>query len=123
LHAIWGKSCAECIQVLQQAIGGEGTAEQLQVLRSVRSDGPQQDMTSPEVWSRACMAAVLPGAVDLLHNLLAHSQGGLSTEHLQVLSTTPEYLYQKMVLLVARGLGWLCNSTLPCILHCEEPVT
>lgn len=73
------------LQVLQQAVGGHDAAVLLQVLRSVRPDTNQQDKVGTREWSCACLAAVLPGAVRLLHKLLAPSQAArLSADQLQV---------------------------------------
>ena len=72
-------------QVLQQAVGGHDAADLVQVLRSVRPDTNQQDKVETREWSCACLAAVLPGAVRLLHKLLAPSQAAqLLTDQLQV---------------------------------------
>lgn len=73
------------LQVLQQAVGGHDAALLVQVLRSVRPDTNQQDKVGTREWSCACLAAVLPGAVRLLHKLLAPSQAAqLSADQLQV---------------------------------------
>lgn len=73
------------VQVLQQAASGHDAAVLVQVLRSVRPDTNQQDKVGTREWSCACLAAVLPGAVHLLHNLLAPSQAAqLSADQLQV---------------------------------------
>ncbi len=73
------------LQVLQQAVGGHDAAVLVQVLRSVRPDTNQQDKVGTREWSCACLAAVLPGAVRLLHKLLAPSQAAqLLPDQLQV---------------------------------------
>ena len=73
------------LQVLQQAVGGHDAALLVQVLRSVQPDSNQQDKVGIRQWSCACLAAVLPGAVRLLHKLLAPSQAAqLSANQLQV---------------------------------------
>ena len=77
-----------CPQVLQQAVAASDPAQQLQVLRSVRLDatqpGPNQAQSH---WPCACIAAVLPGALSLLHQLFSQSQTSLSTDQLQVQCT------------------------------------
>lgn len=76
---------AGCLQVLQQAVGCHDAAVLVQVLRSARPDTHQQDKVETREWSRACLVAVLPGAVRLLHKLLAPSQAAqLSADQLQV---------------------------------------
>ncbi|KAL0055345.1 hypothetical protein WJX82_010851 [Trebouxia sp. C0006] len=82
------RACQEaCLQVLQQAVGGHDAALLVQVLRSVRPDTNQQDKVGTREWSCACLAAVLPGAVRLLHKLLAPSQAAqLSADQLQVVA-------------------------------------
>ncbi|KAA6419843.1 MAG: hypothetical protein FRX49_10206, partial [Trebouxia sp. A1-2] len=80
------QGCQEvCLQVLQQAVGCHDAAVLVQVLRSARPDTHQQDKVETREWSRACLVAVLPGAVRLLHKLLAPSQAAqLSADQLQV---------------------------------------
>lgn len=63
--------------------------DQLQVLRSAHlpsaQEGaqPQQTPCNP-LWRLACVAAVLPGAIQYLQKLLSDSPKGLSQEQMQV---------------------------------------
>ena len=100
-----------CSQVLQQALAGSEPGELLQVLRSVRPDSSQQDKAPSGSWSRACITAVLPGAVTLLHKLLDPSS---------VASLTPDQLQVMFCYEAIRGPGKLsmrCHLSRQCVLN------
>ena len=79
----------------EAAASGQSTQHQLQVLRSARLESvPEDDLTScsPQ-WRLACMAAVIPGAVQYLHDLLVHPGRGLLPDQVQVRNAPVHAIY------------------------------
>ena len=83
----WSETVSNVTQVLQLAAGcgGNTSAEQVQVLRCVRPPAAPQDQAPPAAWGCACISAVLPATVNLLHTLLAPAPKGLAADQLQVM--------------------------------------